>query len=117
MSPRARRSLTPTIAFDALVSHQPLEALLVAIVLLFPAGEVADVALFGQQTRPGFRGLHHGIEPLSPPISSRWHPRIVSAEPCRSRIASSMASMIFAALLGIAFPAPHLLADECLLAF
>jgi DNA invertase Pin-like site-specific DNA recombinase len=28
-----------------------------------------------------------------------------------------LASMIFAALLGVAFPAPHLLADECLLAF
>ena len=34
-----------------------------------------------------------------------------------SRIASSMASMILAELLGVAFPAHHLLADECLLAF
>ena len=34
-----------------------------------------------------------------------------------SRIASSRASMIFAALLVVAFPAPQLLADECLLAF
>jgi hypothetical protein len=56
---RARRSLTPALAFNTQVSHQPLEALLVAIVL-FPAGEVADVALAPQQTHPGFRGLHHG---------------------------------------------------------
>jgi hypothetical protein len=52
--------LTPALTFDTQVSHQPLEALLVAIVL-FPAGEVADVALAPQQTRPSFRGLHHGI--------------------------------------------------------
>jgi hypothetical protein len=42
------------------VSHEPLEALLVAVVL-FPAAKVSDVALAPQQTRPSFRGLHHGV--------------------------------------------------------
>ena len=59
-SRRCRVSLTPALAFNAQVSHQPLEALLVAVVL-FPAGEVSDVALAPQQTRPGFRSLHHGV--------------------------------------------------------
>jgi hypothetical protein len=36
------------------------EALLVAVVL-FPAAKVSDVALAPQQTRPSFRGLHHGV--------------------------------------------------------
>ena len=46
-------ALKPAPAFNAQVSHQPLEAFLVVIVL-FPAAEVADVALAPQQTRPGF---------------------------------------------------------------
>ena len=49
------RALTPAFVFQ----YQPLEALLVAIVL-FPAGEVAYVALVPQQTRPGFRSLSGG---------------------------------------------------------
>jgi two-component system, NtrC family, sensor kinase len=31
------------------------------LIVLPPAGEVSDVALAPQQTRPSFRGLHHGV--------------------------------------------------------
>jgi hypothetical protein len=37
------------LAFNAQIAHEPLEALLVAIVIL-PAGEVSNVALAAQQT-------------------------------------------------------------------
>ena len=51
----------PTVlGLDAQIAHEPVEALLVAVVLL-PAGEVSDVALPAQQPSPAFRGLHHGI--------------------------------------------------------
>ena len=46
--------------FNAQVTHKPVEAPLVAVVF-FPAGEVSDVALAPQQTRPSFRSLHHGV--------------------------------------------------------
>ena len=135
---RCRRvSLTPALAFNAQIAHEPLETLLVAVVL-FPAGEVSDVALTPQQTRPGFRGLHHGIIYTQGKENDLLTCALLVESPCDlastqslamapsdrinrtlslSRIASSMASMIFAELLGVAFPAPHLLADECLLAF
>jgi hypothetical protein len=48
------------LRIDAEIAHEPLEALLVAVVL-FPAGKVSDVALASQQTSPSFRGLHHGV--------------------------------------------------------
>jgi hypothetical protein len=136
-SRRCRVSLTPALAFNAQIAHEPLETLLVAVVL-FPAGEVSDVALTPQQTRPGFRGLYHGssIRKGKRTISLRVRSssRALVTSPSTqslamapsdrinrtlslSRIASSMASMIFAELLGVAFPAHRLLADECLLAF
>src|SRR5262245_52927851 len=65
-SPRAGLSSAETHqllrcwGFNAQVAHQPVEAPLVAVVLL-PAGEVSDVALAAQQTRPAFRSLHHSI--------------------------------------------------------
>src|SRR5262249_40019133 len=46
--------------FNAQIAYEPLEALLVAVVL-FPAGEVSDIALTPQQASPTFRGLHHGV--------------------------------------------------------
>src|SRR4051794_7451305 len=41
-------------------AHQPVEALLIWIVLL-PAGEVADMALVPQLARPRLRALLHGV--------------------------------------------------------
>jgi len=53
-------SVAAVLGVHAQIAHQPLEALLVAIVL-FPTGKVSDVALTAQQTSPTFRGLHHGV--------------------------------------------------------
>ena len=131
-----RVSLTPALAFNAQIAHEPLETLLVAVVL-FPAGEVSDVALTPQQTRQAPRSPSRLIYTQGKENDLLACPLLVES-PCDlastqslamapsdrinrtlslSRIASSMASMIFAELLGVAFPAHHLLADECLLAF
>jgi hypothetical protein len=44
----------------AQVSHEPLEAPLVLIVIL-PAGEVTDITLATQETSPTLRSLHHRV--------------------------------------------------------
>src|SRR5262249_47522055 len=46
--------------FNAHVANEPLEALLVPVLLL-PARKVSDVALTTEQASPTFRGLHHDI--------------------------------------------------------
>src|SRR5262245_43662368 len=46
--------------FNAQITHEPVKAHLVAVVL-FPAGKVSDVALAPQQASPSFRGLHHSV--------------------------------------------------------